>query len=294
MRLTMVAAAAFLLISNLSSAEEAPKMKALIIDGQNNHNWQGTTPVIKKMIEETSLFTVDVATTPPEKQDMSGFAPEFTQYQVVILNYTGDSWPEKTCKAFEEYVRGVGGLVIIHASNNAFPEWKAYNEMIALGGWNGRDEHSGPYIRWRDNAWVRDMTPGMGGSHGPQHELEVITREPSHPIMEGLPEKWLHASDEIYNRLRGPAKNMTILASAVTPLDKGGTGEEESMIFTIGYGKGRVFHTVFGHDVVNMECVGFIVTLQRGTEWAATGKVTQKVPEDFPSATEAKRRKLTE
>lgn len=284
-----------LLLTAVNSAHgEVSRMKALIVDGQNNHNWKGTTPVMKKLLEETALFEVEVATTPSEGQDMSGFSPDFSKYQVVVLNYTGDAWPEKTQKAFEEYMGNGGGLVVVHGANNAFPDWKAFNEMIALGGWNGRDERSGPYLRWRDNAWVRDMTPGVGGSHGPQHELEVNTRDASHPVMAGLPEKWMQATDEIYNRLRGPAKNMTILASAVTPLDKNGTGEEEPMIFTVDYGKGRTFHTVFGHDVVNMESVGFIVTFQRGTEWAATGKVTQKVPADFPTATEAKTRKLTE
>jgi len=52
----------------------------------------------------------------------------------------------------------------------------------------------------------------------------------------------------------------------------------------VGYGKGRIFHTVMGHDLAALNCVGFIATYQRGTEWAATGKVTQKVPADFPSA----------
>jgi type 1 glutamine amidotransferase len=54
----------------------------------------------------------------------------------------------------------------------------------------------------------------------------------------------------------------------------------------IDYGKGRVFHTVLGHDEEAMRCRGFYTTLQRGTEWAATGKVvrTAKVPDDFPTA----------
>jgi hypothetical protein len=41
-----------------------------------------------------------------------------------------------------------------------------------------------------------------------------------------------------------------------------------------------------------MECVGFIVTLRRGTEWAATGKVTVKVPPDFPTAAKVSTRPL--
>ena len=52
----------------------------------------------------------------------------------------------------------------------------------------------------------------------------------------------------------------------------------------LSYGKGRIFHTTLGHDINALSSVGFIVTLQRGTEWAATGNVTQKVPDNFPTA----------
>lgn len=63
------------------------------------------------------------------------------------------------------------------------------------------------------------------------------------------------------------------------------------MMMTIRYGRGRVFHTPMGHGNYSQECVGFITTLQRGTEWAATGKVTQPVPKDFPTADQGKSRK---
>ena len=43
----------------------ADPIRALIVDGQNNHAWQETTPVLKKLLEETGLFQVDVATSPP-------------------------------------------------------------------------------------------------------------------------------------------------------------------------------------------------------------------------------------
>ena len=49
-------------------------------------------------------------------------------------------------------------------------------------------------------------------------------------------------------------------------------------------GRGRVFHTTFGHDVRALTSVDFVVTLQRGTEWAATGEVPQPVPASFPTA----------
>src|SRR3954454_569504 len=98
-----------------------------------------------------------------------------------------------------------------------------------------------------------------------------------------MPTEWLHAQDELYDNLRGPIQNVHRLATALAPSGKG-TGVQEPMIFTIEYGKGRVFHTPMGHDVNGMRCVGFIATLQRGTEWAATGNVTLPLPPNFPSA----------
>ena len=100
--------------------------------------------------------------------------------------------------------------------------------------------------------------------------------------MKGLPEKFRHAPDELYAKLRGPAKNLTVLATAFSAPSTGGTGRNEPILMAIDYGKGRVFHSTMGHGPAQCLSVAFIVTLQRGAEWAATGKVTQKVPDDFP------------
>ena len=94
----------------------------------------------------------------------------------------------------------------------------------------------------------------------------------------------MHAKDELYDRLRGPAENLHVLATAYSDPATRGSGFHEPMLMTISYGKGRVFHTTLGHALEASQCVGFITTLQRGAEWAATGKVTQKVPSDFPTA----------
>jgi len=260
----------------------AAPLKALIVDGQNNHNWKETTPHLKKLLEETGLFTVDVATTPPRGQDMSGFKPDFAAYDVVVSNYTGDSWPEETNRAFEKYIAGGGGMVVFHAASNAFPKWKEFNEIIGVGGWGGRNEKDGPFLYWKDGQIVRDMSPGRGGTHGPQHPFQLVVREPNHPITAGLPEKFMHSADELYSQLRGPAKNLTVLATAYAAPEKRGTGRHEPILMTITYGKGRIFHTTLGHAGVQCRSVAFIATYQRGAEWAATGKVTQKVPDDFP------------
>lgn len=281
--LTGLLAAALVALSLApADARAADKLKALILDGQNNHNWKSTTPILKRALEESGRFTVDVSTSPAGK-DLSGWDPHFADYQVVVSNYNGANWPADVQKNFVEYVKNGGGLVIVHAANNSFGDWKEYNEMIGLGGWGGRNEKSGPYVYYKDDKLVRDDAKGSGGSHGSQHEFQVIVRNGDHPITRGMPTVWLHAKDELYDRLRGPAENMTVLATAWSDPKQGGRGAHEPMIFTVDYGKGRVFHTPMGHADYSMKCVGFIATLQRGTQWAATGDVTIKLPDDFPT-----------
>jgi HEAT repeat protein/type 1 glutamine amidotransferase len=272
------------------AAPAAPALKALIVTGQNNHNWPVTSPVIKIMLEDAGLFTVDTATSPKEGGDMSGFTPKFADYSVVVLDYTGDNWPEPTRKAFLDYVSNGGGVVVVHAADNAFPDWPEFNEIIGLGGWGNRNEKSGPYLRWIDGKAVQVTEPGPGGGHGKGHAYQVVNRITDHPVTKGLPEKWMHANDELYHLLRGPGKNLTLLSTAYSDKGQNGTGNDEPILFTIQYGKGRIFHTVLGHagDTAQnspaLQCVGFITTLQRGAEWAATGQVTQAVPDDFPTA----------
>jgi len=219
---------------------------------------------------------------------MSGFKPNFADYDVVVSNYQGDSWPEETKKAFVEYVRGGGGVVIYHFALAAFPDWKEFNQIIGLGGWGGRGPQHGPYVRWRDGKIVRQKTTEKRTeSHGPMQPFQLVIREPNHPITKGLPEKFMHVPDELYGWLRGPARRLTVLATAFAPKEKGGAGEHEPLLFTVRFGKGRVFQNALGHTSKELKSVAFIATFQRGAEWAATGKVTQKVPKDFPTAEKA-------
>jgi type 1 glutamine amidotransferase len=278
------------------AALTAAPIRALIIDGQNNHDWKSTTPALKKILEAGGLFQVEVLTTPPAGGDFSAFRPEFARYQVVISNYNefpnGSKWPAEVQAAFEKYVRDGGGFVSYHAADNAFPDWPAYNLMIGIGGWMGRNEKSGPFWYFRDGKLVSDASPGNAGNHGARTPFPVAIRDGQHPITRGLPEVWMHAADELYSKMRGPGENMTVLATAYSDPANRGSGHDEPMLMALRFGNGRVFHTMLGHDVAAMECVGFIVTLQRGTEWAATGKVTVKVPPDFPAADKVSTRPL--
>jgi hypothetical protein len=290
----------------------AEKLKALIVDGQNNHAvWPKSTVMMKKYLEESGLFEVEVARTrfisnykreeawlphagagPSEGTAKPvpdpEFSPDFKKYHIVVSNfgYGAADWPEPTRRNLEDYMKNGGGLVIVHAANNTWADWPEFNKMIGLGGWGGRNQKSGPYVYYdAEGNIVRDgETPGGCGAHGPQNEFLITMRDKIHPVTKGLPDFWMHSKDECYSRLRGPAENMTILATAADTPELQKEGRNEPMLMVIHYGKGRVFHTTLGHDTEAFEGVGFIVTFLRGSEWAATGKVTQPIPEDFPCA----------
>ncbi len=262
-------------------------IRVLLLDGQSAglyHNWRLTTPVLKKELEETGLFQVTVITAPPSDGDFSNFKPNFSNYRVIVSNYDAPGWPNDLRAQFEQFVSNGGGLVVIHAADNSFPDWPAYNLMTGIGGWRNRTEKDGAMWYIEDGKLVSDASPGAAGSHGARLPFQVVTRQPEHPIMKGLPPVWMHAADELYATLRGPGKNMTVLATAHSDPKNKGTDRDEPMAMVLSYGKGRVFHTTMGHDVSALSCVGLMTLIQRGTEWAATGRVTQNVPANFPTA----------
>jgi len=272
-----------------SSVRSASPIRIMLLDGESGgtyHNWQALTPALKKQLEETGLFQVDVVTAPPANGDFSGFKPEFDKYQAVVMNYDAPDarWSADLKASFEKYMTNGGGLVIVHAADNAFPGWVAFNEMIGIGGWRGRNEKSGPLWYFKDGKLVSDESRGSAGAHGSRLPYRITLQNAAHPITKGLPPIFMHQADELYARMRGPGKNMTVLATAYSDPANRGTGNEEPALMVLSYGKGRIFHSIFGHDVYALSSVAAVVTLQRGTEWAATGKVTQKVPSSFPTA----------
>ena len=324
-----------LLTSGLVSCESPEKkephtIKALILDGHNNHYvWPKTSQMMKSYLDNTGLFSVDILRMDsvwlgikynlnrPEAYPsfyqnfpLSGseskvsehpvmqtaFQANFDTYDVIISNLGAETptWPQATQAAFERYMQNGGGLVLVHAANNAWGNWEAFNRMIGLGAWGGRDSTNGPFVYYDEEGNLQaDSSAGICGSHGLEHNYLVINRAPEHPIMQGIPLRWLHAQDELYDRMRGPFSQATILATAYSDSSQNaqlwepklpGSGQHVPVALTVRYGQGRIFHTTMGHFDYSMECVGFITLLQRGAEWAATGMVSVPVPEDFPTA----------
>ncbi|REJ95203.1 MAG: ThuA domain-containing protein [Planctomycetota bacterium] len=293
MKIILAAAIASSLISATLTAAEP--IKVLIVDGQNNHDFERTTPYLKQVLEETGRFQVFVVTTPPQNGSEAawrGFRPQFSDYDVVLSNYNGQTWPEDVRNAFEQFVKEGGGVVNVHAANNPFSDWAAFNDMIGLA-WRPADFGDRVTLS-EDGEVVRtEKGEGPGAGHGSQHPYTVVTRDRKHPVMEGLPAEWMHPQDELYHGQRGPAADMHILATAWSDPETGGTGEHEPMVWWIPHGEGKVFTTVLGHvgrgqpqETWPMRCRGFQAIVTRACEWVATGEVTIPLPDELPTAEE--------
>ena len=271
---------------------EAGYARVLVVDGQNNHDWPRATVILKRILEDSGRFSVEVSTTPPRDAPPDAWAawrPDFANFDVVVSNFNGGHtakgthWPREVEQALEDYVRNGGGFVSFHAANNSFPNWHAYNEMIGLG-WRPPD--FGPSLVVSKDEKVVTIPKGDGRKpgHGPEHDFVVTTLDASHPITKGLPKRWMHPNEQLTHGQHGPAQNLTVLTCAWSK----DTKDNEPMDWTVSYGKGRVYTTMLGHlwkdrPDTALRCVGFQTLFVRGVEWAATGRVTYAVPKDFPT-----------
>lgn len=235
-----------------------PKIQALIITGQNGHDWKATTPVLRKLLEDTGRFEVRVT------EEFRGAGPEtLAPYDVVVLNYYEQKkpelrWGERADRALLDFVRGGKGLVLYHFSTAAFEGWTEYEQMC--GG------------NWRPN----------NGHHSARHDFTVTVRDPDSPITRGLGPRFPQTNDELYANLKWqPAGTYHVLATAwddhslykageKQPIP--GKGIDQPVLWTVNFGNGRVFATALGHDPAAMKDPGFTTTFTRGAEWAAKGK----------------------
>ena len=299
--MTFVRTLWILLLAALPCLSAAPaKIRVLVVDGQNNHDWRPTSAWLKQFLTDSGC-TVTISTTPPKgaaAAAWNAWRPVFSDYDVVLSNFNGGHlpdgtrWPHRVEVAFERYVRNGGGFVSLHAANNAFLGWNAYNEMVGLL-WRDRDFGPGIVINDAGQPVVVPKGTGLEPGHPPRRDLLMMTLPVDHPITRGFPRLWLHPSDQLTHGQHG--LESVVRSGALTILTAtrdDDLKETEPMDWVRTFGKGRVYVTMLGHTwkdqpSPDLRCAGFQTLLLRGVEWAATGHVTTPVPPDFPTADKA-------
>jgi len=149
MKLLNLAVASWILSSifAVTTVAEQP-IKVMIIGGQNNHDWKKSTPFMKGLLDKGGHFETAIANAPSQgdsQAEWNAWQPNFRKFDCVVLDYNGQMWPERVKKDFVEYVRGGGGVRVIHAANNSFTGWKEFEQMVGLL-WRGRDYGTSLYV----------------------------------------------------------------------------------------------------------------------------------------------------
>ena len=233
-------------------AAEDAKLRVLLLSGQNNHGWQATTPVMVKLLKDSGRFDVTVTDEPAK---LTGEA--FGTCDVIVSNWTPwpdvqkRVWPAATEKAFLDFLRGGGGLLVVHAACTAMQTWPEFQQAACA-------------------TWALGQT-----GHGKRHEFAVRIADADHPVTAGMGE--FRIFDELWHRM-GAQPNAKALCTAFSAKQNGGSGQDEAVVFWTEFGKGRGLNLVLGHDERAMSCPAWGALLLRGTEWAATGKVTIPLP----------------
>jgi len=221
----------------------AAKIQVLLITGDDvkAHPWKETSVETKRILESSGKFDVALVEGVKALED----AENLKKYDVIYYHMYNASTPtaSDTGKAnLLNFVREGKGFVVCHLASASFKEWDEFKKLC------------GRY-------WVMKKS-----GHGPRSVFKVKIADKDNPITKGLDD--FEQDDELYAKLQGDDP-ICVLATADSDWSKA----TEPMVFTLSYGKGRVFHHTFGHDVKALRTPAVQTLIQRGTEWAATGVV---------------------
>jgi len=220
--------------------------RVLLVTGEDypGHKWKLTTPVLKEQIEKDGRLKVDVL------DDLTRLAAaRLADYDSVVMHFKNYDPKVPGRKAFDnlqEYVKGGGGLVVVHFACGAFQEFRTDFAKLAGRAWN-------PKLR----------------GHDPRGEFRVDIATADHPVTRGM--KAFNITDELYTCLDGDTP-VTVLATAVSKVD----GKTYPIAFVLAHGRGRVFYCVLGHDVKALQSEGAGELFRRGTAWTSGLAVSKR------------------
>jgi uncharacterized protein len=246
MRFSLIALVGLALVSfgTSSPAADAPaKIKVLLVTGDDvgGHPWPEVSQATRDILVSSGRFDVKVC----EDAGVLESSASLNRYDLIFLALYNAKTPTLSGGAKENllnFVKGGKGFAVSHLASASFKEWDEFKKLC------GR-------------CWV------MGRSgHGPRGVFKVKIAAKDHPITKDLED--FEADDELYAKLEGDAP-INVLAEADSDWSK----RTEPLVFTLNYGQGRVFHEAFGHDGKALKNPSVQKIIQRGCEWAATGKV---------------------
>jgi len=233
--------ALFVLTASLVSIAGTEKQETsyvLLVTGMDHpaHNWRQTASALAEVLQKDPRLQVRVVED-PYFLDSSALQ----RYDVVVLHFMNWEQPAPGPQAranLREFVRGGKGLFIVHFACGAFQDWPEFRNLA------GR-------------VWDPKLR-----AHDPRGPFRVNITDVNHPITQGM--QSFETDDELYTCLVGDV-SVKVLATARSKVDD----KEYPMAFAFNYGKGRVFHSLLGHDVKAITNPNVAALFRRGCAWTA-------------------------
>lgn len=260
--------------------QERDSIRTLVITGAapyGYHPWKSNIEIIESRLKAFGIINTEYHIA-HGLEDWRKWNGKYRDYDAILIIYYWSQAPEAELKKLDRYVRDGGALVIVHSALAGFWGQEIFDQWTGIA-YRERDADYGHTLAFDKEKKRIIRSPGEGGGsgHAPIDTFQIHTQNPNHPIMKGLPRRWMQSRDELYYDLRGPNTNLQVLATAKAP-----DGSYAPQAWVRRHDQGYIFCLTPGHHKPGVSSVGFITLLARGIEWTATGKVTLPVPSNFP------------
>jgi type 1 glutamine amidotransferase len=218
--------------------QPAGSARVLIVTGIDypGHHWRETAPALKTLLQVDPHFKVTITEDPGSLESL-----EPQDWELVLLHFMNWERPAPGTKAqthLRRFVESGKGLMLVHFACGAWQDWPEFKTMA------GR-------------VWDPKLRP-----HDPHGPFTVEIVQPAHESVMGLTA--FETKDELYTCLTGDVR-IQVVAAARSKVD----GKSYPMAFVLRYGRGRVFHTVLGHDVQALTNSVVPQLLRQGCAWAS-------------------------
>lgn len=218
---------------------------ALILSGGVAHDFPALSDRLAGLLAQVGV-TAEIRT------DVEAAVDDLAPYDLLVVNMLrwrmlggrygaergrwGLALGEPARQRIEEWVRGGGGLLAMHASSICFDDWPGWTSLVGA--------------RW---DWEISRHPPVG-------RVRVTVYPDRHPLVAGLPAQF-DTDDEVYGFLD--------LAEDVVPLlTAEHSGAVHPLLWARTVGAGRVVHTTLGHHLPSYRAAPVQRIVRRAALWA--------------------------
>jgi len=238
----LLATALFTIQPALHAADSTKPLRALLITGGCCHNYTFQSQALTNAVAKLASVEWKIV-----NEGGNGTRAEIPLYDdpnwakgfdVVVHNecFADTKSPDYMRKITAAHKAGTPAVVIhcaMHTYRSAeIDDWREF-----LGVTSRRHDHQGNY---------------------------PVKKATAHPILQGIPDNWVTAKDELYI-IEKLWPNATALATSKSEQD----GKEHPVAWINQYGKGRVFGTTYGHSDDAFRDPAYLVLVSRGLLWSA-------------------------